>query len=48
MRGIGKSTPIIKASPSSNIGRKERIFSLCCGRCSTFNCLFILLINIKE
>jgi hypothetical protein len=26
MRGIGKSTPTIKASPSSNIGRKERIF----------------------
>lgn len=26
MRGIGKSTPTIKASPSPNIGRKERIF----------------------
>ncbi|WP_172276427.1 hypothetical protein [Xylanibacter muris] len=26
MIGIGKSTPTIKTSPSSNIGRKERIF----------------------
>jgi hypothetical protein len=26
MRGIGKSTPTIKASPSAYIGRKKRIF----------------------
>ena len=40
------NAPTIKASLSSKIGRKENI-SLCCGRCSTFNCLFILLINIR-
>jgi hypothetical protein len=45
MRGIGKSTPTIKASPSAYIGRKKRIFHSAAAALSTAF-LFCSLINL--